>query len=104
MKNRTIVFRAAGSGALIGAGAGLLSYPFANSTSTIFAGAAVGAVLGTIYGYHLISNRDDAYQRTEFSPASQAGVFALQSQAPQRKSPTSFEVGLPLALLSFDLR
>jgi hypothetical protein len=62
MKKRSIVLRATGSGALIGLGAGLVSYPFAKSTGVIFAGAFVGAALGTVYGFHLASERERAYR------------------------------------------
>jgi hypothetical protein len=61
-KKKTIILRAAGSGALLGLGAGLISYPFAKSTGTILAGAFVGAALGTVYGFHLASERERAYR------------------------------------------
>ena len=48
VKNRTIILRATGSGALLGFGAGVISYPFAKSTKTIVAGTLVGALLGTV--------------------------------------------------------
>lgn len=59
MKNRTIVLRAAGSGAVLGLGAGLVSYPFAKSTGTIIAGVVVGAMLGTVYGFHLVEVKEE---------------------------------------------
>lgn len=65
IKNRTIVMRATGSGALLGLGAGLVSYPFAKSKNTIFAGAAVGAILGAVYGYYMVGARDDRYREQQ---------------------------------------
>lgn len=61
VKNRTIILRATGSGAALGALAGLVSYPFAKSQGTIVAGALVGAVLGTVYGFHLVEERKRAF-------------------------------------------
>lgn len=57
VKNYVVVLRAAGSGAVLGLGAGLLSYPFAKSTGTLVAGAIVGALLGTAYGFYLVDQR-----------------------------------------------
>jgi hypothetical protein len=67
--NRTIILKAAGSGAVIGLAAGLASYPFAKSTGTVFAGAVVGALLGTVYGFHLVNQRDEAYQQVYIPPS-----------------------------------
>lgn len=69
MKKSTIVLRATGSGAVLGAAAGLVSYPFAKSTSAIIAGAFVGAVLGTVYGFHLADMREQAYRSQAHSDA-----------------------------------
>lgn len=63
LKNRTIVLRATGSGAILGLGAGLVSYPFAKSTNTIVAGVAVGAVLGAVYGFYLVDSRENRYEQ-----------------------------------------
>jgi hypothetical protein len=60
-KRKTIILRAAGSGALLGLGAGLVSYPFAKSSGIILAGAFVGATLGTVYGFHLANERERAF-------------------------------------------
>ncbi len=57
MKNRTVVLRATGTGAVIGLAAGVVSYPFARSTGTLVAGAIVGALLGTVYGFYLVDRR-----------------------------------------------
>ncbi len=104
MKDRTIVLRATGSGALIGLGAGLISYPFAQSTNTIFAGAFVGAVLGTLYGFHLLDNRDEAYRRSEWST-----VRPLFAQVPDTRGTHLFAPKAPIFSISvspwvFDLR
>ncbi|MBC7386596.1 MAG: hypothetical protein H7301_10620 [Cryobacterium sp.] len=69
MKNRTIVLRSAGSGALLGLGAGLVSYPFAKSGKTVAAGAIVGALLGTVYGFYLVNRRDESFQNAGGLPS-----------------------------------
>ncbi len=107
MKNRTIVLRAAGSGALIGMGAGVVSYPFAKSASTLVAGALVGAVVGTVYGFYLVDQRDQAFQ----SAAAVTSTLELRQNLDQNlawakngKARSSFEVGVPFAEFFFDLR
>lgn len=83
-----IVLRATGSGAAIGAAAGLISYPFAKSTGTIIAGALVGAVLGTVYGFHLANERQHAYEVQQITlaprPAAQDPVLAAREWSSRR--------------------
>lgn len=74
MKNRTIVLRATGSGALLGLGAGLVSYPFAKSTNTIVAGVAVGAILGVVYGYYMVDARNRRYEEMALIPEDSPGT------------------------------
>ncbi len=57
IKDHWVVLRAAGSGAVLGLGAGILSYPFAKSTGTLVTGAVIGALLGTAYGFYLVGQR-----------------------------------------------
>jgi len=107
LRNRTIILRAAGSGAILGLGAGLISYPFASSTKTIFAGVLVGGILGAVYGFHLIDERDEAYRRVERNMALEnfgADRNLALAQAKTGKARPSLEVGVPLAFFTFDLR
>jgi hypothetical protein len=104
MKNRTIILRATGSGLVLGLAAGLLSYPFAKSGGTIVAGAAVGAVLGTVYGFYLVDQRDEMYRRasTKLSPLEE--LFALnesRNRVLMRSRPTRAEFALPISLFEF---
>jgi hypothetical protein len=103
MKKRSIVLRATGSGALIGLGAGLISYPFAKSTGVIFAGAFVGAALGTVYGFHLASERERAYREmsygeAEFRNRGEDPVLRARGVAPQATSTKAeAKVAIPLS-------
>jgi hypothetical protein len=99
MKNRTIVLRAAGSGALIGVAAGIVSYPFAKSTGTIIAGALVGAALGTVYGFYLVDKRDQSYRATAL-----ADLYAENSARDailRRGRPIRAELFVPVSVLEF---
>jgi hypothetical protein len=103
-KNRTIVLRAAGSGALIGGIAGLASYPFAKSTGTIIAGAAVGALLGTVYGFYLVDRRDRMYRSAELDRSPGARVLAgleaaneARNAVLRRGKPAGAEFALPVS-------
>jgi hypothetical protein len=104
VKNRTIVLRAAGSGALIGGIAGLASYPFAKSTGTIVAGAAVGALLGTVYGFYLVDRRDRMYRSAELElPARSRVLYELgaandsRNAVLRRGKPAGAEFALPVS-------
>jgi hypothetical protein len=102
MKNRTIVLRATGSGAVLGLAAGLVSYPFAKSTGTILAGAVVGALLGTVYGYYLVDRRDEMY-RTAARRTELDALFAINEErnAMLRGRAPSREFSASLPVLSF---
>jgi hypothetical protein len=104
VKNRTIVLRATGSGALIGGIAGLASYPFAKSTGTIVAGAAVGALLGTVYGFYLIDRRDEMYRSAALDLAPGARVLSdlgaandARDAVLRRGKPAGAEFALPVS-------
>ncbi len=113
MKDRTVVLRAAGSGTLLGIGAGLITYPLSKSTSSILFGAIAGALVGTVYGFYLVDQRDRAYS-TAGAPVSMGEVplgegareisTASLAWAKSGKAHPSFEVGVPLAVLSFNLK
>ena len=86
MTNRSIVLRATGSGTLIGLGAGLISYPFAKSTGTIIAGAVVGAILGTIYGFYLVDRRDQMYRTVQLGAPFPESLTALSESNEARNA------------------
>lgn len=103
MRNRTIVLRAAGSGALIGLGAGLVSYPFAKSTDTIFAGAVVGALLGTVYGFYLVDRRDEMYRSAGAGSRLDElwAMNAARDAALRREKPAGAGFALPVSVFEF---
>ncbi len=115
LKNRTIIWRATGSGAILGLGAGLVSYPFAKSTNTIVAGVAVGTILGAVYGYYLVESREDRYRRqleeergygkTESSleafSALNAEREAVLRHAPRSRSSTGRRIPVEISLVAY---
>jgi hypothetical protein len=105
MKNRTIVLRATGSGAVVGLAAGLVSYPFAKSTSTIIAGVVVGALLGTVYGFYLVDRRDDSFRSTDRGPGGRLDEIELMNETRnanlRRGKRGGAEFALPVSVLEF---
>ncbi len=99
MSNRTVVLRSAGSGALVGLGAGLISYPFAKSTGTILAGVAVGAILGTVYGFHLVDVRDAEYRQATLADLS--ALNAERDARLARRVSSSIDFAVPLTVFEF---
>jgi hypothetical protein len=53
------VFRLGALGAAAGAGAGLVMWPISRRVNTLFVGAGVGLVLGTLAGIYHVNNEDD---------------------------------------------
>ncbi len=105
--NGKIVLRAAGSGAVLGLAAGLITYPFASGASTLIAGVVVGALAGTWYGFHLVDERDKAYEAERAARMPQA-LFELRqienlgvAYARNGKARASLEVSVPFAVFSF---
>lgn len=98
-----IVLGATGSGAILGLGAGLVSYPFAKSGSLVFTGAMMGAVIGAAYGFHL-ADQVGPERVFEYRPESGAGSSVDLAWARSGKARASFEVGVPFAGFTFDLR
>ena len=59
LRSRTVLMRSALWGAGIGTAAGLVSYPFAHSFSTITIGTLTGLILGLGAGIYYVNTRDD---------------------------------------------
>lgn len=53
------VFRLGAFGAAAGAGAGLVMWPISGRVNTLFVGAGVGFVVGTLAGIYHVNNEDD---------------------------------------------
>ena len=107
IKNRTIILRATGSGAILGLGAGLVSYPFAKSTGTIIAGVFVGALLGTVYGFHLAEEHDKG-ARLGLMDGRRLDVYAdlyasneVRNAILRREKPSKAEWVLPFSVFEF---
>lgn len=101
MKNRTIVLRAAGSGAVLGLGAGLVSYPFAKSTGTIVAGAVLGAVLGTVYGFHLVELKEERVRAQAVTLEEIREANEIRNAVFRRGSSAGGEIAFGIASIEF---
>lgn len=105
MKKSTVVLRATGSGAVVGLAAGLVSYPFAKSTGTIIAGAVVGALLGTVYGFYLVDRREQMYRTTDLGPGGQLDQIELMNESRNavllRGKRRGAAFALPVSVLEF---
>lgn len=104
IKNRSVVLRAAGSGAILGLGAGLVSYPFAKSKKTIVAGAVVGALLGTVYGFYLVDQRKQTWEVRSDRPDLLGEGMRFAGQREERGPLAREGILLPLPSFSFSIR
>lgn len=104
MKNRTVVLRAAGTGAVLGLGVGLVSSAIAGGKNTIISGAVVGALLGTVYGFYLVDQRKRTWEvRTDRPDLLGEGMrFAGQREEPRTLKRDG--ILLPLPNFSFSIR
>ncbi|MBS1962488.1 MAG: hypothetical protein JST04_09745 [Bdellovibrionales bacterium] len=58
LRDRTIVLRAAGSGAVLGLGIGLVTSVVSKGSNAAVYGLVAGAIAGTIYGFVLVKKRE----------------------------------------------
>lgn len=115
LRDRTIVLRAAGSGAVLGLGVGLVTSVVSKGSNAAIYGLVAGAIAGTIYGFVLVKQREQLNAGMAFGTLGPDGpsagredpLAALDARNGDREAilarsrPTRFEFALPIPVLRF---